>query len=115
MIVRIEIKPKEGEPFTMMFGNSYKSWEQQFREYSFMFKPIEVLSVDSSKHDWIGWGGLKWCNETEFQHCLNREQCQYNDKDNINARKYEYMKFNSNQIAFNIARKIARRFENNEN
>lgn len=93
-----------------MFGNSYKNWEEQFREYCFTFKPIEVLEVETSSEKWKGWGGLKWCNETEFQHELNREGCQQNEPDNPKPRKYEYMRFNSNQIVSNIANKIARRY-----
>jgi len=109
MILRIKLKSK-GENFTMMFGNSYKNWEEQFREYCFIFKPIDVLGVETSSEKWIGCGGLKWCNETEFQHELNREGCQQDEADNPEPRKYEYMRFNSNQIASNIANKIALRY-----
>jgi hypothetical protein len=109
MIVRIELKSKRKTP-TMMFGNSYKNWGEQFREYCFIFKPIEIIQVETSPEKWIGWGGLKWCNESEFQHELSREGCQQNDQDNPKPRKYHYMKFNRNQIVENIANKIARRY-----
>lgn len=109
MIVRIKLKSK-GETFTMMFGNSYKNWEEQFREYCYNFKPIDIIDVETSPEKWKGWGGLKWCNETEFQHELNREGCQDKDPDNPKPRKYEYMRFNLNQIVSNIANKIARRY-----
>lgn len=113
MIVKIKLKDeKEGEYYYMMFGDSYKSWEQQFREYCATFKPIgEVLEVKTSKEKWIGWGGLKWCNESEFQKELNREGCQEKDADNPDPRVYEYMDFIKNKIAFNIARKIARAYK----
>ncbi len=113
MIVRVKLILKE-EIVTLMFGKSYKKWEEQFREYCFTFKPIELLSVETSAEKWISWGGLKWCVESEFQYELNREGCQENEADNINPRKYSYMKFVSNPIALNIANKIIRRYQNNE-
>jgi hypothetical protein len=109
MIVRIKLKTKN-EVFTMMFGNSYKNWEEQFREYCFTFKPIEIIQIETSPEKWKGWGGLKWCNENEFQHELNMEGCQQNEPDNTKPRKYEYMRFGSNKIVENIANKIARRY-----
>ena len=109
MIVRIKLKSK-GETFSMMFGNSYKNWDEQFREYCFTFKPVEIIQIETSPEKWKGWGGLKWCNETEFQHELNREGCQDKDPDNPKPRKYEYMRFGSNKIVENIANKIARRY-----
>lgn len=110
MIVRIKLKSK-GETFTMLFGNSYKNWEQQFMEYCSIFKPTDVLDVETSVEKWKGWGGLKWCNETEFQHELNREGCQQGEPDNPKPRNYKYMRFNSNQIVLNVANKIARRYQ----
>lgn len=109
MIVRIKLKSKD-EVFTMMFGNSYKDWDEQFREYCSMFKPTEILSVVTSPEKWKGWGGLKWCNENEFQHELNREGCQDKDSDNPNPRIYENMQFIQNQTASNIAHNVARRY-----
>jgi hypothetical protein len=109
MIVKIKLKSKD-EVFTMMFGNSYKDWDEQFKEYCSRFKPIEVLSVVTSSGKWKGWGGLKWCNENEFQTELNREGCQDKEPDNQNPRKYESMTFTQNQIVGNMARKIAERY-----
>lgn len=109
MIVKINVKSK-GEESVMLFGNSYKNWEEQFREYCFTFKPIEVLWVVTSPEKWIGWGGLKWCEEKEFQNELNREGCQQNDLDNTKPRKYDLINFNQNRIASNIAHKIAERY-----
>jgi|GEM_PF-3018801 len=107
MVVRIKLKSKD-EVYVMMFGTSYKNWKEQFREYCFTFKPIEILWVETSEEKWIGWGGLKWCNDTEFQNELNREGCQENEPDNPKPRKYEYMQFNLNQIAANIVSKLVR-------
>jgi len=109
MIVKIKLKSKN-EVFTMLFGNSYKNWEAQFREYCSTFKPIEVISIETSKADWKGWGGLKWCNEAEIQNELNREGCQPDDPDNPKSRIYSDIVFNQNKVSENIAKKIARVF-----
>jgi len=106
MIVKIKLKSKDNDEFTMMFGNSYKSWESQFREYCQNFKPVEILQLETSKEDWIGWGGLKWCSEDEFQDELNREGCQEGELDNSDPRIYAEMHFVFNKIAENIANKI---------
>lgn len=109
MIVKIKLKSKD-EVFTMMFGTSYKDWDEQFKEYCSMFKPIEVLSIVTSSEKWKGWGGLKWCNENEFQNELNREGCQDKDPDNPNPRIYANMKFIQNQIASTIAHNVAKKY-----
>lgn len=109
MIVKIKIKSIDGV-FTMMFGNSYKSWDEQFREYCRIFKPIEILELETSSEKWKGWGGLKWCNEEEFQNELNREGCQDNEPDNKSPRIYKKMCFVSNTIAENIANKVAKQY-----
>ena len=33
MIIRITFLDAEQKPFTMLFGDSYKRWRDQFREY----------------------------------------------------------------------------------
>ncbi len=109
MIVKIKLKSKD-EVFTMLFGNSYKTWDDQFAEYCWNFKPVEILSITTSSEKWKGWGGLKWCNETNFQNELNCEGCQQNEPDNPNPRKYDSMNFIQNQIVGNMARKIAKRY-----
>lgn len=88
---------------TMMFGNSYKSWEEQVEEYmrrsaKDLEKPSKV-EISSSK--FISWGGLKWCSENKFQYLLNREGCQYDELDNPNPRQYSDIKFtNAEQRIF---------------
>ena len=91
MIVKIKMISK-GETFTMMFGDSYKTWSAQFREYCSIFKPLKVVEAETSYSKWIGWGGLKWCNETEFQNELNEEGCQSGET-NPNPRLYFNMNF----------------------
>jgi hypothetical protein len=106
MIVRVELKNTDNTICTSMFGDSYKKWSTQFSEYCRIYRPIELISLNSSKSEWIGWGGLKWCDESEFQNELNREGCQSDEPDNPNPSLYSNMIFGSNPIAENIARKI---------
>lgn len=79
----------------MLFGNSYKPWDMQVDEYMHrcaenLQKPIKA---EYSHSKWIGWGGLKWCPESEFQHQLNREGCQDGEPDNPYPRGYSQMHF----------------------
>jgi len=102
MIVKIEFISNIEEPWCMMFGNSYKSWKDQAREYldrlSILDPTARPVRASYSKSNWVGWGGLKWCDEDEFQGCLNREGCQSSDPDNPNPRQYLDMKFLPMQI-----------------
>lgn len=93
MIVKIKFKNANNEEFTMLFGDSYKKWFIQFQEYAYRFCELEIISVDISKSEWKGWGGLKWCNENEFQEELNREGVQSNETDNPKPRVYSKMNF----------------------
>jgi hypothetical protein len=93
MIVKIKLKDETGNEFTMMFGDSYKKWYIQFQEYIINFKIYHCIDATVSQNKWIGWGGLKWCNELDFQEELNREGCQSSDPNNPNPRKYEKMCF----------------------
>lgn len=81
----------------MLFGNSYKRWQEQYREYvSLMtnkFGPVSPLRAWKSRAEWKGWGGLKWCSDSSFQEELNREGCQSGEPDNKNPRKYADMVF----------------------
>ena len=106
MIIKIKIK-RADKVYTILTGNSDKSWEMQFREYCHNFKPIEIIQVDVSFEKWIGWGGLKWCDENIFQQELNREGCQEDEPDNPNPRKYENMRFTLNTWVEDKVRKIA--------
>ena len=93
MIVKVLLQNKDGEKFTMLFGNSYKTWQNQYCEYLRRYPDETPLQAWKSKAEWKGWGGLKWCLEENFQDELNREECQSNDPDNPNPRKYSDMKF----------------------
>ena len=108
MIVKIKFKLGKGT-FTMLFGDSYKSWKEQLREYCTALKlhdEIKVLGVETSKEEWISWGGLKWCNEQEFQDELDREGCQEGEPNNPEPRKYADMRFGSNKVVEKVVEKI---------
>lgn len=83
----------ESENYTMLFGDSYKSWQEQYGEYCRLYPELEPVYAWKSISRWIGWAGLKWCSEENFQQNLNREKCQDGDPDNPNPRKYSEMKF----------------------
>ncbi len=91
MIVRVKIKGHQ----SMMFGNSYKDWDMQAREFFRIYPEMleDVLSVEVSKSEWIGWGGLKCCQEGDFQAQLNNEGTQDDEPPCQNPRLYEEMIF----------------------
>ena len=80
---------------TMMFGDSYKTWQEQVEEYMRVCaeKLKRPSSVEISNSKFVEWGGLKWCSEESFQEHLNREGCQYGEPDNPNPRLYSDMLF----------------------
>lgn len=105
MIIRVTLKSnkKDGANFVMLFGDSYKTWQEQFTEFMFRYyTPRElgwrysdgyvknkILHQQISFHSWKSWGGLKWCNEDEFQEELNREGVQRDEPDNPSPRQYD--------------------------
>ena len=114
MIIRITFLD-EKEPsgkYQMLFGNSYKKWQDQIFEYIYKYFCSKekganlqgmighISKVEVSREKWVGWGGLKWCDHNEFQQELNREGCQTNDKDNPNPRKYGDMIFEEKSISY---------------
>lgn len=108
-IIRVQFS----DGWTMMFGNSYKPWTMQLEEYLFMLKRKgelnDYLEVTVSDSPWIGWGGLKWCSEGDFQNQLNREDRQSNEPDNPNPRQYNEMRFYKDSA---VTRKVNQMFEN---
>jgi len=91
MIVKITFTDHE----PMLFGNSYKDWDMQAREFFRIYPDLLKTSVSLfvSEESWKGWGGLKWCGESFFQEELNREGCQQNDPNNKDPRIYADMAF----------------------
>jgi len=56
----------------MMFGDSYRRWFDQLREFCAAYKmPRPEAEKCSAK--WIGYGGLKWCSEGELGAALQNE------------------------------------------
>lgn len=95
MIIKVLFKI-EDEQITMLFGDSYKRWQEQYTEYVrrvAYIEKIEPIHAWKSKAAWKGFGGLKWCTAEGFQHELNREDVQDKEPDNPNPRKYADMKF----------------------
>jgi len=101
MIIKIQFS-SEGEIYTMLFGNSYKKWDVQLREYLYTFKNTEILKIESCPDKWISFGGLKWCNVDKFQDELNNENLE-------NPRFFKDMKF---YFSEKIANKVNQIYEN---
>ena len=111
MTIRLTIKRGDKEQ-VILCGNSYKYWWQQavefiYREYGsptegWRFQDIEDLDieVEKSQSKWIGWGGLKWCDESLMQDELNREGCQPGEPDNPRPRKYINFNFGYYPIGY---------------
>ena len=102
MIVKITLLDLDNKELVMMFGNSYKYWFTQFEE--FLYNSIkwwnakrimscnlyQIINVEKSTDKWIGFGGLKWCTETEFKESLAHEAKGLDQE----VRKYKDMIFN---------------------
>ena len=93
--IKVEFQEKaNGHIYTMLFGDSYKSWKEQYREYMQGVRDsVRPLFFFKSSAKWVGWGGLKWCSETNFQEILNREGCQRDEPDNPKPRQYKDFQF----------------------
>lgn len=74
MIMCIKFK-NDTEEFNMLFGDSYKSWQDQLMEYMSItkLKPYKPYCISYSKEKWISYGGLKWCCLDNFQDELKVE------------------------------------------
>ena len=56
----------------MLFGDSYKRWFDQLAEYCRAYnEPRPTVQKCSTK--WIGYGGLKWCAESNLKEELEDE------------------------------------------
>jgi hypothetical protein len=120
--VRITFRGKDGEPDVVLFGNSYKTWQQQMVEYVYRtygnrdhgwrYADVEgrLLGVERSRSAWIGWGGLKWCSEDIFQEELNREGCQQGDPDNPRPRRYADFNFHPYPYGRRVAIKALKEY-----
>jgi len=59
-------------PYVMMFGTSYKTWWDQLEEFCRLYK-TKPKDVTICRKEWISFGGLKWCDEMNFQGELDKE------------------------------------------
>ena len=118
MIVRITFLDGDKKPLTMLFGNSYKRWEEQVQDYLRLKiqwwdvtkctkrELFGITKVETCRDEWIAWGGLKWCAHEDFQHLLDREGCQSGEADNPMPRKYSNMVFGESQYVGRKAREM---------
>ena len=104
MTVKIKLKQLDNQTTTMLFGDSYKSWHTQFAEFVRANKPIEVLEAHSSSEPWISYGGLKWCELSEFSGCLTEEGEQ---------REVSDFQFVENKLVLNKAKRIVKNGKKN--
>ena len=88
--VKVLYQKPDGSHQVMMFGDSYKEWEEQKAEFERYREHSRWVELERwiSKSPWKGWGGLMWCREEDFQEELNREGCQYGEPDNPRPRRY---------------------------
>ena len=56
----------------MLFGDSYRKWFDQLREFCLLHKKPRPGVVKCSA-EWIGFGGLKWCAESHLVQALETE------------------------------------------
>ena len=47
------------EDAVMVFGTSYRTWDDQLGEYCRRFKKVPYR-VEMADVEWVGYGGLKW-------------------------------------------------------
>lgn len=84
MIAKITFQTREGQPLTMLFGTSYKTWSDQLFSYLNRMStweypegqpPVKRLHVTEVTgclfcgEKWPGWG-LAWCEAEGFQELL---------------------------------------------
>ncbi len=116
MTIRLTISRGDDQKI-VLFGNSYKYWWQQAEEFIYRtygsktegwrYQDIADLDieVEKSQSKWIGWGGLKWCDESLMQEELNREGCQPKEPDNPRPRKYVNFNFEYYPIGYTKLKK----------
>jgi hypothetical protein len=57
----------------LFFGDSYRKWFDQLREYCVSWKQPRPGVVKSTEK-WISYGGLKWCDESYLRESLLNER-----------------------------------------
>lgn len=70
----ITVKVLFADGFEMLFGNSYRDWDDQLQEFCGMSRPVQVpVSIAGSPFPWVAYGGLKWCAPESLQKELDEE------------------------------------------
>jgi len=72
LTAKVEFRKQDGEVLKMLFGNSYRKWDDQCDEFKRAHN-LSVIGVETSDQPWISYGGLKWCHPTALQKELDRE------------------------------------------
>lgn len=60
----------ENQDYTMVFGDSYKTWREQLQEYVWMLKNKDILFRITEvfiSHSRFIQTGLKWCRFEDYQ------------------------------------------------
>ncbi len=68
------VKIKFNDDLVMLFGDSYKTWQEQLTEYIDLYKLDNIIDVWHSDKKWISMGGLKWCSEEDFPKLLKERE-----------------------------------------
>lgn len=70
----LTVKVTFHDGLVMLFGNSYRSWDDQLDEFCGLHSKARVpVGIVASCFPWIGFGGLKWCHPDAFQKELDKE------------------------------------------
>ncbi len=56
----------------MLFGDSYRTWKDQLREYCGRFH-MTPTKYEKSSSGWVKYGGLKWCLPSTLDYELSKE------------------------------------------
>jgi len=68
------IKIKFNRNRIILFGDSYKPWQEQLKEYCNLFKVFTYEEAWVSNQSWIKIGGLKWCCLEDFSILLKKRE-----------------------------------------
>ena len=66
------VKIRFADGTEMLFGDSYRTWQDQLSEYCREFRQVPLLAWKSAAR-WISVGGLKWCSVEQLPIELEKE------------------------------------------
>lgn len=74
-MIDVIVKIQFSEGNIMLFGTSYKRWQQQLWEYLCEHREIKsVEKIEYSKYKWIAYSGLKWCQFSNLDYHLKHTE-----------------------------------------